>query len=139
VIASSDRAAIRAAVRARIAAAFPGATDITDAPHPVAAELLPAFSVRSERVSAETLAMGGATGRRLSDRVTVQWLAAGGAELGATLDAAAGDVADAVLGPPADLGDIAMEVSPIGVDIAVEDGERRVGRADVAFVIDYLG
>lgn len=139
MIAPTDRAAIRDAVRARIAAAFPAVLDVTDAPHPVAAERLPAVAVRSERVSAETLAMGGAASRRLSDRVTVQWLAAGGTELGAALDAAAGAVQDAVLAAPFDLGDLALDVSPIGVDIAIEDGERRVGRADVAFVIDYLG
>lgn len=137
MIVQTDRAAIREAIRARLAAAFPAAFDASARAAPVAAERLPAFAIAAERIAAESVTMGGGL-RRVTDRVTIAWWADGGDELRAAIDAQAEAVADAVLAAPADLGGLAMELSPAGVDVALEDGERRVARADVAFDIDYF-
>lgn len=138
MIAATDRAAIRAAIAARIAAAFPAALDASARAAPVAAQRLPAFAVRSERIAAQGVTMGGGL-RRYSDRVTVSLWAEGGDGLRAELDAAAESIVDAILAAPADLGGLAFDLAPAGVDVALEDGERRIGRADIAVDIDYFG
>ncbi|MFN3616220.1 MAG: hypothetical protein ACK4WC_16905 [Rubrimonas sp.] len=135
---ATNRAAIREAVRARVVAALPEAFDATARASPVPANKLPAFAIRSERIAAKTLAMGQPL-RRLSDRVTVSWWGEGGDDVNALAETAAEAIADAVTAAPEDLGGLALELTPAGVDQALEPGERRVARADVAFDVDYIG
>lgn len=127
-------AAVAAAVRARLAAAFPAAADVSDAPEPTGAGRLPAFAVRVRRLSSEIVTIGTAPEVEETLDISVAFWRTG--ESSGFWDALAGDAAAiraAVFADPPDLDDLVAGLDAGAEEFDLEVAEKRVGRAEVVF------
>lgn len=131
----SSPAALQTEARARMAAAFATATDVSDRASPVAEASLPAFSVVVERAGTEALAMGQV--RLATDLVRVSLWQAGGEGLREAAAAAMAAIADAMLASPLHLDGLADELQVESSAAALEDAERRIARTDVVLRAEY--
>lgn len=130
----SSPEALLAEARARMAAAWPAATDASDRASPVAGASLPAFAVVVERQRTEPLAMDL---RLATDLVRISWWQAGGDGLRAAAAAAIGAITATMLAAPARLGGLADELEVDGSATELEDAEVRVARSDVVLRAAY--
>lgn len=132
-------AAIKTAARARLAVAFAGWTDTTEAVHPVKPDELPAFSVGLSLAGGERVAMGNSSTMRDGELlVTLRTIAAPGTDLRAALwDHEAAAVA-ALMAAPADLGGAVWSILPGGADPDTDAAKERVGTIELAFAVQVL-
>ncbi|MEO0679009.1 MAG: hypothetical protein AAF192_01180 [Pseudomonadota bacterium] len=132
----TDRPAVLAAIRARLSVVWPTATDVTEEPHGVAPQRLPAFAIAAEQVEIEPRACGRPGAYLATDAVTVSaWLE--GRDLEARLRAAAKVLTDALARPGPALAGRVWDAVPDGADFEVDSGAKRVGRLDVRLLVSF--
>lgn len=129
---------VLAAIRARLALAYPTAADVSGETDPVAADRCPAYAVRSETRESERLGMGEFSGLAITEDVTVSAWAVGGPDLETLLLEFAEEMSLQVTGHPDDLGGLVEWIERTGEDVETVKGERRVGRLDLSFDVKFL-
>lgn len=135
---STERGVILAA-RARMAARYPGANDVSDDPHEVPPAKCPAFAVALHPTDTEVIAMGRA-GRKVTALLEVAIFATAGAkaDLEGLLYDFAQEVAASIMGPPDDLGASVFHITHSDTRVEVAKGRERVGRLDLSFEVVFF-
>lgn len=135
----ATRQEIVAAIKARIATVIPApGADRSDRTEGVNRRALPAYAVRAVLLSAERASMG-STEYRMIDRVEVAILTSQGEGLGNAAEALAGQIRDAILADPPDLGGLVYDLRLAGQAYEIEAGEVRVARAEIGFDAEHFG
>lgn len=130
------------AVRSRLAGAFPDARDLTDDPIDAREPDGGAFGVSITDLESERVGMSAGGVLHAASLVVSVWAVAGASEgLSSKLrgdGSAAHLVQLAIMSAPLDLGGLVFDILPAGVETDVARGNRRLGRADCSFDIQYI-
>lgn len=125
------------AIRARLAAAFPGWRDATGAAHPTPEAALPAFAVRVTYADAERVAMGDPRFLR-EGQIEIGIESATPPDDEAGLHDLAAQVAHAVLAAPGDLGGLVWQIASGGFEADHDKGAAPISRGDLILPIQVL-
>ena len=131
-------AEIITATRARVLGALPGAVDVSGDPAPAAPERLPAYALELSTQDSEPLAMNAPGAFLETATLTVSAWDTGGPGMDDDLRALAAGLSAVMLAAPRDLGDLVEWIRPSGQTPEIATGERRVGRVDVAFSLQFI-
>ncbi|MGX0875918.1 hypothetical protein ACSSV4_000590 [Roseovarius sp. MBR-154] len=133
----TDANAILEAARARIAAAWPEATDVTGSAHAPEEARLPAWRARIDPGDTEPAGMGSPPSWLREADLTVEIVMAPSADPEATLQALGRWAQMVLLAPPADLGLDLLRCDPVEITTEHAAGKRQLGRVEAILRLQF--